>query len=287
MDDSDRTEFKVSLKHLGIAAFFIFLIWAASGAILYNWNPKENYGTFGDMFGAVNALFSGLAFACLIFATFMQREELKLQRIELQLARKEAAETREEIRGQKEQAQFQNATLRQQTFENMYFQLLALHNELVNSIELRDPMRGQIFASGKECFPVFYSYFLNVFRNTSQLQPENETENRFKSISSAFHGFFLQHQNSVGHYFRSLYNIVKFIDDSEIVEKQRYTNLVRAQLSSGELQLLYYNCLSDYGSSKFKVLIERYALLEHVKFLDTPRGRLDDDLYDVGAFEER
>ncbi len=52
-------------------------------------------GTAGDMFGAVNALFSALAFAFLIYTALMQREELKLQREELRETRKELARSAE------------------------------------------------------------------------------------------------------------------------------------------------------------------------------------------------
>lgn len=43
------------------------------------------------MFGAVNTLFSGLAFAGVIYAIFLQSEELALQRNELKLTRDELA----------------------------------------------------------------------------------------------------------------------------------------------------------------------------------------------------
>jgi hypothetical protein len=36
--------------------------------------PPDGARTFGDMFGAVNALFSGLAFAMLIYTVWMQKE---------------------------------------------------------------------------------------------------------------------------------------------------------------------------------------------------------------------
>lgn len=48
---------------------------------------------FGDMFGGLNALFSGLAFACLTYTLVLQREELSLQRKELSLTRQELART--------------------------------------------------------------------------------------------------------------------------------------------------------------------------------------------------
>ena len=40
-------------------------------------------GQFGDSFGAINALFAGLAFAGVIFAIILQKKELELQRQEL------------------------------------------------------------------------------------------------------------------------------------------------------------------------------------------------------------
>ena len=40
-------------------------------------------GTFGDMFGAANALFSALAFACVFYAMLLQRRDLRLQRDEM------------------------------------------------------------------------------------------------------------------------------------------------------------------------------------------------------------
>ena len=49
----------------------------------------EHRAAFGDMFGGLGAVFSGLAFAGLIVAIVLQGRELKLQREELQLTRSE------------------------------------------------------------------------------------------------------------------------------------------------------------------------------------------------------
>ena len=54
------------------------------------WNDR---GTFGDMFGAVNTLFSGFAFAGVIYAIFLQGKELELQREELSMTRNELAKS--------------------------------------------------------------------------------------------------------------------------------------------------------------------------------------------------
>lgn len=68
----------------------VFLVWALSTVFIIkgidNWADR---GTFGDLFGAVNALFSGLAFAGLIYTIFLQKEDLQMQREEIAQNRKE------------------------------------------------------------------------------------------------------------------------------------------------------------------------------------------------------
>ncbi|MBF5038571.1 hypothetical protein INP77_03585 [Methylophilus sp. 13] len=54
----------------------------------------EAAGTFGDSFGLLTSLFSGLAFAGLIWTILLQRVELRLQRKELQESRRQAILTR-------------------------------------------------------------------------------------------------------------------------------------------------------------------------------------------------
>ena len=64
--------------------------WTLSGVAIFLSLPSwETRGQLGDMFGAVNSLFSGLAFAGVVFALLSQREELQLQRDELRAAREE------------------------------------------------------------------------------------------------------------------------------------------------------------------------------------------------------
>ena len=77
-------------------------------------DPTER-GVFGDMFGSLNALFSGIALVGVIYAVLMQRQELKLQRDELTL-------TREEMKRSAE-AQVQTAEAQVQTSESIRQQL--------------------------------------------------------------------------------------------------------------------------------------------------------------------
>ena len=103
-----------------IAIIGVIAMWSLSWWLISKYiDDPTNQGTFGDMFGAVNALFSGLAFAGLIVTLLYQKEELKLQREELR-------ETRNELNAQKLEFQEQNKTMKRQRFENTFFNMLSL-----------------------------------------------------------------------------------------------------------------------------------------------------------------
>ncbi|MCY3870803.1 MAG: putative phage abortive infection protein [Gemmatimonadetes bacterium] len=257
---------------------------------------------FGDRFEAINALFAGLAFAGVIFAIILQWLELGLQRQELK-------DTRAEITGQKE-------TLQKQNFESSFFQLLGLHNDIVSSLIMsKGTVRSRKIGDvprvtslgeyqGRACFENLLTRFKGFYDRDQEDNGDQENEeNKEKSqdiednddshslvyIDKTYEKFFAKYQSHVGHYFRHLYNVVKFVDDQKdfpkkFKEKKRYTNFIRAQLSSDELGLLFYNCLSKRGA-KFRDLVEKYALLEDMRF-ETLMDPEHKKLYDSNAYGE-
>jgi len=82
---------RLTLRFFIILGAVIVITWAAGGAAVYFCQSSADRASFGEMFGAVNALFSGLAFAGVICAILLQREDLALQRSELQLTRQQHA----------------------------------------------------------------------------------------------------------------------------------------------------------------------------------------------------
>jgi len=88
----------------------VVVLWAI-GWLLPGWTAdgQDLRGQFGDQFGAINALFSGLALAGVVLAIVhqrdelrLQRDELRLQRADLKLQRRELELTREELAGARE-----------------------------------------------------------------------------------------------------------------------------------------------------------------------------------------
>ncbi|ENK1257723.1 hypothetical protein AB2066_004338 [Vibrio vulnificus] len=93
MEKNKEQQDKNTMK---IAAIIISVLWLLTWLLLCL--TPEVRGTIGDMFGAVNALFSGFAFLGVIYAILLQRTELALQRDELSLTRgelKKAADAQE------------------------------------------------------------------------------------------------------------------------------------------------------------------------------------------------
>ncbi|MDO9319550.1 MAG: hypothetical protein Q7V56_15315 [Gammaproteobacteria bacterium] len=85
-------------KYMGLYILFsaVITIQVIAGYfIITGLSTWSDRGTFGDMFGAVNTLFSGLAFAGVIYAIYLQSKELELQRMELELTRNELAKSAE------------------------------------------------------------------------------------------------------------------------------------------------------------------------------------------------
>lgn len=95
--------------------FLIFILvivfWGTNIYIALNYfDTWDQRGQSGDLFGAVNSLFSGLAFASLIIAIVLQSKELSLQREELKLQREEMMKSRKELAEQAKLQEYQLIT---------------------------------------------------------------------------------------------------------------------------------------------------------------------------------
>ena len=276
--------FNQNMHWLFIGVVFVFILNAL--LILF----FKDSGTFGDQFGAANALFSGLAFAGLIVTILLQRRDLRLQRKDLKMQRRELQITNKQLEGQKEQLEEQNKTLKIQRFENTFFQMLTQFQEIVNNLTFTylDSERENVLnANGRDCF----SKAFEVASHKSN-KPEMKTMNTsgwyigMRNIIKVYgkEGYLDSFSPSnFDHYFRFLYRILKYVHTSPLVtdfeQEYEYTSMLRAMLSRYELVWLYYNGLSEYGNEKLKPLIERYAMLKNLQ-----RDLLADKLGDFGVY---
>lgn len=132
--------------------------------------------------------------------------------------------------------------------------------------------------------------FSQIF-NSSNITFLGISENtRFQSI---YDGIYFKLSTDFGHYFRNLYRIIKMVDEKKFSDnpiedykiKYSYTSIVRAQLSDDEIVWLFFNCLSDKGSEKFKPLLEKYSILKIIN-KDNETYNFYTKFYEDSAFEK-
>lgn len=252
---------------------------------VFEYALKDRYGfelnLLGDFTGGAVASIWSLAGLFLIYVAFLgQKQQLLNQQLEIMYSQLEVKYTRLELEGQKMEMIDQNKTLRKQRFENTFFQLLRNHQDIVNDIDIRRAIKGTgemtVSHSGRDCFKIFYTKFNSGIQSTMPLG----------KILEVYMNFYSDYQADLGHYYRNLYHILKFINTSkELKENERYqySSLLRALLSSYELALIFYNGIGDYGVEFFKPLIEKFSLLKNID----PRLLISSDhmsFYDELAF---
>jgi hypothetical protein len=251
-----------------------------------NLNDLGNYGSF--LQGAVASPWALAGVFLLVMAFLGSQQQLALQR--------------EQLAAQEKQLNDQLTTMKKQSFEDSFFQLLNLHRELQSQFETDTvvPDGGGIrtvrkTVHGKECFRVFRDdmntqyrtnkasarLMLTEFPNEAPALP-SETEQALIAYTQVYHA----QQQQLAHYFRNLYHIIKFVKTSDMSDKRRYTSLVRAQLSAYELPVLFYNCLTPYGE-RFRPLVEEFGLLEHLdpQLLLNPSHARDETLYAKSTYQ--
>jgi hypothetical protein len=220
-------KFKHYMLMFGSVLLLWVLCWCLSIRFIDSFTER---GQFGDMFGAVNALFSGLAFGGIILTILLQKEELKLQRQELKLQRTEMQETRKEFIEQ-------NKNLRIQRFENTFFNMISIHHELVEGLKSSD--RNHL---GRQTF----MEIINIW-NSSLFQEKilDYEPSFFPKYTKSFRDYFSGGQlYSYSHYLQSLKSLYNLIKLSELVpteeEKEYYFGILKSYISYPERRFLFY-----------------------------------------------
>lgn len=222
----------------------------------------------GDFLGGSVASLWALAGLFFIYVAFLgQKQQLLNQQLELMFSQLEVKYTRLELAGQREEMKEQNLTLRQQKFENTFFQLITLFGSIVNSLDLRNRQTKAVTTSGRECFDIFYKRLRNQLTIVVYGGASSNDDLKNATIEQTLEAYSILYSNEksdLSHYFRTIYHIYKFIDKSDIENKKQYSSIARAQLSSYEQVLLFYNCLHENGKEKFKPYIEKYAVFKNI-----------------------
>lgn len=193
-------------------------------------DQPDAWGMFGDYFGGTMGAIFGFMSVCILCYTIIIQ-----------------------VRESAEIARFNTV----QSIEVNFYELIRLFNEVV-----RDLYVSGADVKGRECFKEYYLGVSKYVKSVKYIGFDHDKE----SLTVACGLFFNEEKNNLGHYFRMLYHIVKYIDKSSVLrdfEQKKYLKIVRAQLSTYEIVLLFFNGFYDVGFN-FKKYIEKYDLLQGI-----------------------
>ena len=231
-------------------SFFVMLLWEVPFGLIAG---EVREGTFGDSFGTLNALFSGLAFSGVLITLLIQQKDL--------------SDAREQ-------------SARQQT-ESQFYNMLNLQQQVIQGFDLHvNRSDKQYTLQGRDCFrdwhrKLHYSYDFKL------------GDDKREQADVAYVRVLTSHQGDLGLYFRSLYSVFRFIELAEHADKKHFSRVVRSLLSDFELVFLYYNCLSGRGE-KFQRFANCYKLFDNldIQLLLEPDHVLFMDVESFGNNEE-
>lgn len=268
-NNGGKTSIQNTVRKVAILAAFpigvsVFAYWKYFGFGLDKiTDDLGRWGQTGDFFGGIlNPIFGFLSVVLLLWTLQQTERSLKQSEEELRLSR-------EEMRRSADALSEQAKDLKQQTFERTFFELLRLYNEIVDGFIIKQSrLMSKVFGHS-ESLPdtgrdALLTYCWQFKRTLHSFMEANPDEGQLEAINQVWLEFYKDKQNQLGHYFRSLYNILKFVDQTRIDNKKFYTDLLRAQLSSPELLSIFYNVNSDMGREKLLPLINKYNLLKHL-----------------------
>lgn len=185
-------------------------------------------GVFGDSFGTLNALFSGLAFSGVLITLLFQRKDL--------------SETRSQIA--------------RQQIESQFYSMLTQQQEIVRNLDLQKIDTNDIIARGRDCFRVWEDALSEIYK----ICLKNKIANPHRM---AYQALYISGRADLGVYFRSLYSVFRFIDESGHQDANKFGVVVRSLISDYELILLFYNCLSERGVG-FSKYVYRFGLFDNL-----------------------
>ena len=239
----------------------------------------RNTGQIGDTIGGLMSPFINLSAVIVTgLAFYMQYRANKLQ---VQIFSDQIQQTERQFK--KEQL-YQETQNKIQQFESQFFEMLRLHKENVDELNITSVVNGkqvskrQAFVTMADEFKTFLSYisfdhlpFIHEYKHALDIffwgwnkdyieidtlssswnriiDGPNENDHLFPIDFREYKGY----SSSLGHYFRHLFLIVKFVAYSDAItdyqSKMKYLKILRAQLSNHEQIMLFYNWLSTgYG----------------------------------------
>lgn len=220
------------LATFGMIAVYVWRLWNLQFA-----TTPEAFGIFGDYVGGVFGAFTGLVSVVFLYLTYKKQIGI--------------------FEEQKKQAELQQ-------FEQTFFHLLD------NFIDLRQHLNNKIDKTEGLAFirsvrKLIENDIDKVCQEKDAFDVLNPLVTR-KKIEEIYKTAFIAESDQLGHYFRTLYHLLKYVKEHcpKEEEKKMYFDLVQAQMNTDELYLTCLNGISSYGRKKLRPLLNESSFLENL-----------------------
>lgn len=201
----------------------------------YSFGNQEKFGQFGDYLGGIlNPIFTAINIFLLIYFNKLILNTTWKQYLD--------DEDKEQI-----------------------FRLIENHHAILKNIRIWN-RKLKHYDEGANAFWVMRGIVYGKYKNSQQTNDANDIElNDIKRLRNAYDEFYRKDgkRQYLGNYFRNLYHIFKFIENSSLANKKEYAQIVAAQMSYLEQHFLFLNCLIPEGEN-FKKYIVDFDLLQEL-----------------------
>jgi uncharacterized membrane protein len=257
---------------IGCAGFVVFKFVSAFDPAFPMSTQRADWGVLGDYFGGTLGPILNLVTVAMLVASFL------FQHQQVKDARADADEAQQ-------QAQNELRLLLKQSFEQTFFAWLKSYREYVAGITKWDGNREREVTGHTALLHVWRSHMdSNEAAQTAEKAKLADREAVEKCIQQlrknlpfdhdlmcevykkAYEGLYKAQSSTVGTMLRTLYRLIKWVDESDLPAEEKYTYIaiVRAQLSMAELGYLMINGLTDRGAN-FRPFVNKYALLDNIE----------------------
>lgn len=270
----------------------VLLLWVIFAFIFPLVIPQSQVrGQIGDSFGLLNTLFAGFAFAVLIITILLQNQQIKFQQ--------------QEIINAKEDNDLEN--LENKFFRLIDLQNKILDQILIFDRDGKENRGSQAFKIILEEIEYLYKIFTDKIRNFDEerlkklltekfvdhywpkefgdeethefkasfaiewiISHDKSLKNEDYKLRLIYYAIFHKYHSEIGHYFRHLYHILKYLNTRESQEKNKkdsynkyraYADILQAQMSSSELLVLFFNGLCF---KRMRIFLYHYKFLENL-----------------------
>lgn len=160
-----------------------------------------DFGVFGDYIGGTIGSIVGAISIYLVYITYTSQVKFAIK---------------------------QDEAMKRQQFEATYFSLLEQQQMIRSQLKGKigdDTFEGILYLQGLK------TQLVDALSELNYIQDEVTEDNKVmlkNRVNGLYMDFFLPNVSNLGHYFRHLYHILKYVDDSQLSDSKKYADLFQS-----------------------------------------------------------